>query len=231
MLIVKELEAKLSLVKTSQYCGERDIMILSAKLSILKPVQEFVMAKLAQLICNVGCMFCGKKKMAQKLTKTEEIEVNGRTFFITTDHPLYKLRDRMKRRCYNAKKQDFKYYQGKGIKICDEWLNSPRSFYQWCLENFWEQGLTIDRIDSNGNYEPNNCRFVTLAQNSLNINRLDNLVGQNHHQAVLNDEKVREIKSMFKLKLTNKALAEKFNTCASNIQSIRANKTWKHIKI
>lgn len=59
-----------------------------------------------------------------------------------------------------------KYWYGKGIKICDEWLEEPEKFYLWNIQNGYKEGLTIDRIDSNGNYEPSNCQWITRSENS-----------------------------------------------------------------
>src|ERR1041385_4583632 len=84
-------------------------------------------------------------------------------------HPLIQMRNRIMTRCYNAKKSDFPYYQGKGIIVCDEWKDVPKSFYEWAFANGWQQGLTIDRIDPNGNYDPSNCRFITKNENSQRV--------------------------------------------------------------
>ena len=62
----------------------------------------------------------------------------------------------MKQRCYNKKNSGYKNYGGRGIKVCDEWLNSFENFYHWAIENGYEENLTIDRIDNDGNYEPIN---------------------------------------------------------------------------
>ena len=75
----------------------------------------------------------------------------------------------MKQRCYSETSHAFKYYGGRGIAICDEWLADFQNFYDWAIKNGYEKGLSIDRIDVNGNYEPSNCRWAddkTQARNT-----------------------------------------------------------------
>ena len=70
-------------------------------------------------------------------------------------------------RCTNSNSINYKYYGGRGIKVCDRWLNSFESF----LEDMGKKphsSYTLDRIDSNGNYEPSNCRWATPEEQSLN---------------------------------------------------------------
>ena len=79
---------------------------------------------------------------------------------------LYCIWENMKSRCYN---KDFPRYQDwgcRGIAVCDEWYNDFMAFYDWSMNNGYKDNLTIDRIDVNGNYEPNNCRWATVKQQS-----------------------------------------------------------------
>lgn len=78
------------------------------------------------------------------------------------NHIFYGMRER----CYNPKYKDYNTYGGKGIKICREWYNSPAMFEKWAIENGYKRGLTIDRINSNGDYCPDNCRWLTREDNS-----------------------------------------------------------------
>lgn len=88
-----------------------------------------------------------------------------------THERLYNVWAAMKQRCYNPHKDGYKYYGGKGVTICDEWREDYAEFKAWAYANGYEPGLTIDRIDSNGNYEPSNCRWVTFAENIARAHR------------------------------------------------------------
>ena len=74
----------------------------------------------------------------------------------------------MKARCYNKDNSEYKNYGARGIKICDEWLNNVKKFYDWALENGYKENLSIDRINNDGNYEPNNCRWANKSEQGAN---------------------------------------------------------------
>ena len=85
---------------------------------------------------------------------------------------LYHVYYGIKQRCYNPKTKKYYLYGGKGVKICDEWINNYDAFKKWSIENGYvpDSGLTIDRIDSSGDYSPDNCQWITRSQNSAKAN-------------------------------------------------------------
>lgn len=82
---------------------------------------------------------------------------------------LHKIWTGMKDRCYNKNCKDYSRYGGRGILICDEWRNDFMKFYTWAIANGYSDELSIDRIDVDGNYEPSNCRWATLAKQNRNM--------------------------------------------------------------
>lgn len=85
-----------------------------------------------------------------------------------TNTRLYKIWLGMKRRCDYIKHKRYKDYGGRGIVVCDEWKDDFMKFHDWAISNGYNDNLTIDRIDVNGNYEPNNCRWITNKQQARN---------------------------------------------------------------
>lgn len=89
---------------------------------------------------------------------------------------LYRLWKDIKKRCYNHNYKQFKDYGGRGIKVCDKWLNDYLEFRIWALNNGYNPNAkfgdcTIDRINVNGNYSPDNCRFVSMKVQNNNKRR------------------------------------------------------------
>jgi hypothetical protein len=114
-------------------------------------------------------------------------------------------------RCYNVKHENYKYYGGRGVMVCEKWMDF-RSFYA-DTQSTWSEGKTIDRYpNQKGNYEPNNYRWATQQEQSENRSILK-----------LNREKAREIKSS---SLSYKELSNKFGVNISTISRIKTGKRW-----
>jgi hypothetical protein len=82
-------------------------------------------------------------------------------------HPLYQCWQDMKRRCYSPACAAYRNYGARGISVCKEWHDST-TFIIWAMSSGYKEGLQLDRRDNNGNYTPDNCRWVTSLVNSLN---------------------------------------------------------------
>lgn len=104
--------------------------------------------------------------------KREELLQQARTHHGLSKHPLMKRWDAMIGRCYRSNVKYYYNYGGRGITVCEEWKNNFKSFYDWSIANGYDDGLTIDRIDNDGNYEPSNCRWVTRTVQSRNTRKL-----------------------------------------------------------
>ena len=93
---------------------------------------------------------------------------------------LFSIWDGMLDRCYHSYSIMYKNYGGRGISICDEWLKDFINFYHWAIDNGYEDDLTIDRINNDGNYEPSNCRWATYKEQARNK--------RNNHTLTFNGE-------------------------------------------
>jgi hypothetical protein len=98
-------------------------------------------------------------KGGYKMGKTKTVGMSKHPLRMTYIHMVY--------RCCLPTDKAWKYYGGRGISVCKEWLDDINVFFDWALP-LWEDGLQIDRINNDGNYEPSNCRFVTPQENIRN---------------------------------------------------------------
>lgn len=98
---------------------------------------------------------------------------------------IYRVYCRMKQRCYDRNVREYKHYGGRGIKVCDEWLSDFMAFYEWAMANGYAEGLTIERKDTNGNYEPSNCVWADrkTQNNNTRANHYITYNGETHTMA------------------------------------------------
>lgn len=124
-------------------------------------------------------LYTGKTLSCGCLTKEKTIERS--TKHGLSSERTYSIRMGMISRCTNKNNSCYNDYGGRGITVCDEWLNKhtgAKAFHEWALLNGYSDDLSIDRIDNDGNYDPNNCRWVNMEMQSLNRRkRSDNKSG------------------------------------------------------
>ena len=84
---------------------------------------------------------------------------------------IYDTWNRMIHRCYDTKHHKYYRYGARGISVCDDWRTDYDTFYNWAINNGYKNGLSLDRINNDGNYEPSNCRWATRKQQQRNICR------------------------------------------------------------
>lgn len=119
-----------------------------------------------------------KSRKGQHKGKARAVNPDG---FHGTDR-LYRIYISMVVRCNRPEHPTYKHYGARGIKVCDEWLKDNLSFYRWAMSNGYRDDLTLDRIDTNGNYAPDNCRWATwiTQNNNLRTNRYLEARGERH---------------------------------------------------
>ena len=95
---------------------------------------------------------------------------------------LYNIFRGMINRCNNINSKDYPQYGGRGIKVCKTWVTNPKSFFEWSMANGYEKNLTIDRIDNNKGYSPDNCRWLSSQRQQRNkrTNRILEYNGEKH---------------------------------------------------
>jgi hypothetical protein len=128
----------------------------------------------------------------------------------------------MKSRCLNEKSTNYHNYGGRGIEVCEQWVNSFKCFMKWAQVNGYDDSLQLDRIDNDGDYTPQNCRFVTRTDNNRNTRHV-----------VLTISSVKRIRSMYPQKQITERdardAAVEFNCSTQAIRGVVTGRNWKNI--
>ena len=144
------------------------------KLELIKEVK--VINKHSYWLCKCECgnekiirldsVKSGKTQSCGCIRKDRAFKVHGKS-----RTKLYHIYYGMKQRCYNKNDKAYKHYGLRNIKIDERWLSDFQNFYNWSIENGYKEGLSIDRINVNGNYEPSNCRWIECREQNNNTRR------------------------------------------------------------
>jgi len=129
--------------------------------------------------------------------------------------PLYATWIGIKQRCYNINNLAYLRYGGRGIVVCSEWLNNYEAFEKWALLSGWQHGLTIDRIDNNGNYCPENCQLLSKSQNT-----------KKNCGNKISEDGVREIRRLLAGGVRLSMVCEKFGLSYRQIKRINERINW-----
>lgn len=133
------------------------------------------------LLYHVRCKYCPYESNMRlydikKSQTCKHQTINGRTIDFKKSWNNEKLSNifySIVQRCYNKNNKSYRWYGAKGIKVCQEWLDNPRNFEEWSLNNGYKYDLTIDRIDENKDYSPDNCRWIPLEENTRRAGKVN----------------------------------------------------------
>ena len=166
----------------------------------------------------------GKKRpehsaLMKEYYKNGVISLKDNTIHSLSNHPLYNIWMGMNYRCYNEKSHNYKYYGGRGIQVCEEWRNDLKAFIKWGQKNERPSlEYTLDRIDNNGDYSPDNCRWATASQQS-----------RNKRTNVLTEETARMVRTLHAELGNQREVGRRLGIDYRNVHFVIKGNTWKDV--
>ena len=159
-----------SIINKGKYIARKKIILTGSKFGKLTVLEKCKGSK-CKCICDCGKVIyvrndhlrrgetksCGCLKHLGNNTKHGKSRIK-----------LYSVFTSIKSRCYNENDQAYKNYGSRGIVVCDEWKDDFEAFYNWAINNGYQENLTIERVNVNGNYEPANCQWVDMKTQQNN---------------------------------------------------------------
>lgn len=154
LTVIRELQAKIPPCRKSV---RMFLCLCDCGTKTIKAINN--LRRTSKQVLSCGCL---QKEIVGGLMRTHGLSN-------TTFHTVW---ENMKQRCNNPNYKQYKDYGGRGIKICDEWLDF-KAFYKWAINSNYQEGLSIDRVNNNLGYSPDNCRWATAKQqvNNRRVNK------------------------------------------------------------
>lgn len=159
--------------------------------------------------------------------KTNELKAKGATKHGGSYSRLYGIHEGMMARCFNPNSCRYSRYGKRGITVCNEWKSNFKEFESWALQNGYRDDLTIERVNNDGNYEPDNCKWIP-AKDQFKNRTFER--GSKRWMAKLKETDIPEIRFLLSKGFSQQKIGDMYGVSREAVRSIKNNKSWRHVK-